>query len=85
MRARVPVSVLEFVELLVTRAMDVNISIHRGEAGGVEEKPWMTRKMNVPLSFETGRPPGFIPTFRADINSDGFHDFLTFSSQIMSE
>lgn len=78
LRIRVPVTVFEMVELLVTRAMDAQVSIHRARADGLfETEPWIERKLDIPFSFETGRPRGFIPTVNADLNGDGLLDFLS--------
>ena len=68
----------ELVELLLTRALDARVSIHRARADGLfEEKPWIERKLDIPFSFDTGRPRGFTPTLNGDFNGDGKLDFLT--------
>jgi hypothetical protein len=78
LRIRVPVTVLEMVELLLTRALDAQVSIYRGRADGLfEEEPSIERKLDIPFSFDTGRPRGFIPTLNADLNGDGLLDFLS--------
>ncbi len=75
---RMPLSILELVEMLVTRSMDVEFSIYRSRAGGVfEAKPWAKRKLDLPFSFETLRPSGFMPSFSADLNQDGYPDLVT--------
>jgi hypothetical protein len=78
LRFRIPLSVLELVELLVTRAADVEMILHRSDGeGGFSEKPWVTRKLQIPWSFDTFRPTGFVPTLYADLNGDGHRDLLT--------
>lgn len=71
-------SVLELVELLLSRELDVVITVHRYEQGkGFGKKAVMKRKLSLPLSFETSRLVGFIPTAQIDINGDGRRDFIT--------
>ena len=75
--ARVPASVLEVVEALVTRAIDADVSIYRrGESSPFDPKPWHRWTLDVPFSFTTFRSLGFIPTLEADLNGDGIHDLL---------
>ena len=77
MRVRIPITVLEVVEILITRAVDAQVSVHRmGADGRFEAKPWQERKLGIPISFQTGRPKGFLPTANADLNGDGVRDFL---------
>ena len=77
-RLRIPVTVLEVVEMLITRAVDVEVGIHKiDETGAFAADPWVKRKLDIPFSFETGRPRGFIPTLNADLNGDGLRDFLS--------
>ena len=77
---RIPLGVLELIEMLVTRSIDAEIAIHRRD--GAEDgqvyavKPWFQRKLDVPFSFETSRPKGFIPTLEGDWNGDGYRDRL---------
>ena len=77
---RIPLGVLELIEMLVTRSIDAEIAIHRRD--GAEDgrvyavKPWFQRKLDVPFSFETSRPKGFIPTLGGDWNGDGYRDRL---------
>ncbi len=74
--AEIPTSVLELVEVLLTRAIDAEFSIHRhGEDVSFDPEPWQTRKLDIGMSFETFRPLGFIPTLEADFNGDGHRDF----------
>lgn len=77
-RTGIEFSLLEVIELLVTQELDVQVSIHRFEEGSVfSEKPWMRKKVGVPFSFDTFRTRGFVPTLQADLNADGYLDFMT--------
>lgn len=73
---RVALSLLELVEVLLTRAIDLEIRVHRGREGGFSETPWVKRKLGLPISFDTFRTAGFLPTFEADLNGDGYPDLL---------
>jgi len=77
--AQIRLSVLELVEVLVTRSIDGDIKIRRHADGDVPfgEKPWITRKISLGIDFNTFEPKGFIPTFAADMNGDGFRDSLS--------
>jgi hypothetical protein len=76
-RVAVPLSILELVEVLVTRALDAEVRVYHARDGTLfGEEPWAKKKLSVPLSFETYRPRGFIPTLEADLNGDGFPDLL---------
>jgi hypothetical protein len=76
-RTDISFSLLELIEILVTRALDARISIHRRDAnGGFEREPWLERKLDLPLSFETFRPRGFVPTIQYDLNADGHRDLV---------
>ena len=78
LRLRIPVTVFEVIEMLVTQAIDVQVTIHKiDETGAFAEEPWVKRKLDIPFSFDTGRPRGFIPTVNADLNGDGVRDFLS--------
>ncbi len=78
LRMQIKFSLLEFVELLLTREVDAEISIHRYTEGkGFGGTPWLKRKVSIPFSFDTFRSAGFIPTIEADLNGDGLNDFLT--------
>ena len=73
-----PFSVLELVEALVTRSVDAQITVYKSDADGVFSKePWFERKLEIAISFDTGRPKGFVPTGTFDMNGDGFDDLLT--------
>ena len=73
-----PFSVLELVEALITRSVDAQITVFKADASGVFAKePWFERKLEIAISFDTGRPKGFVPTGTFDMNGDGFDDLLT--------
>jgi hypothetical protein len=75
--ASIPVGVLHVVEILVTRAIDAEVSIYRrAEQSPFGAKPWQRWSLDVPFSFKTFRSLGFIPTLEADFNGDGFNDLL---------
>ena len=77
LRLEVSFSLLEVVELLVSREIDISLAILRFEPGvGYGKSPWLKRKLEVPFSFETFRPKGFIPTARTDVDGDGYVDFV---------
>jgi hypothetical protein len=74
---RFPLSILELVELFVTRSMDVEMTAYRAQPGGVfETRPWAKRKFDLEISFDTFRPAGFIPSYYSDLNRDGYPDLL---------
>ena len=76
-RISVHFSILEIIEALIQQAIDVEVDIFRpGPDGSFSSKPWVSRKFSLPLDFDTGRPRGFIPTFEADVNADGYPDML---------
>ena len=76
-RVQLKFSVLEVVELLLTRKLDVQIAIHRLQPDGrFDPKPWSKKKINTALNFETFRPKGFMPTAAVDLNADGLMDFV---------
>jgi hypothetical protein len=79
-------SLLELVELLLTKELDVEISVHhydpieemrRDDLRVFREKPSMKEKIAVPFSFKTFRPRGFIPVANVDLNADGYLDFAS--------
>ena len=77
-RIEVSLSVLELVEILLSRELDVRVSVHRFEAyKGFDEKPWVKKKLELPFSFETFRFKGFIPVASQDMNGDGYLDFVS--------
>lgn len=71
-------SLLEVIEIFISREIDLELSIHRYDGqSGFEEKPWVSRKISLPISFDTFRTKGFVPTARFDLNGDGFLDFTS--------
>ncbi len=76
-RFRVALSVLELVELLITREADVDLFVYRPDGDGVlGAEPFAERRINIPGSFDTFRPLGVIPPLAADLNGDGQRDLL---------
>jgi hypothetical protein len=74
---RVPLGVLEVVEILLTRALDAEIALYRtGEDGALARDPFFSRKLDVPISLERQTSLGFVPTMDADLNGDGLRDLL---------
>ena len=77
-RVQIKFSVLEIVEFLLTREIDVNVAVHRVEEdGSYDMKPWSKRKISTQVSFDTFRPKGFMPTSGVDLNNDGRLDFVS--------
>jgi hypothetical protein len=69
---------LEMVELLLTRELDVEVFVHRYDPElGFSEKPWINTKVELPFSFDTLRFKGFVPTANADLNADGIPDLVS--------
>jgi hypothetical protein len=78
LRIQIKLSVLEIVELLLTREIDAIIAIHRLQPDGrYDTKPWSRKKVGTGIDFETFRPKGFMPRAGLDINADGLMDFVT--------
>jgi hypothetical protein len=77
LRLELDFSLFELIELFLSREIDVELSLHRldGKSGFVD-RPWVERKVSVPVSFETFRTKGFIPTAAIDMNADGLPDFV---------
>ena len=76
-RMKLRFSVLEVVEFLLTREVDIQVWIHRYHpTRGFEEEPWVKTQVELPFSFDTYRVKGFMPTADADLNADGFPDFV---------
>ena len=70
-------SLLEVVEFLLTREVDIQVAVHRYEPErGFEEKPWVKTQVELPVSFDTFRLAGFIPVGDVELNGDGFPDFV---------
>lgn len=75
--AQIPLTALEIVELLLTRKMDVRVSVRRPARPGVfESEPWVTRKLDLAIQLDNFTPKGFVPTLEADLNGDGLRDWL---------
>jgi hypothetical protein len=71
-------SVLEIVEILLTRKIDSVIAVHRLLPDGrFDTEPSSRRKFSTGISFETFRPNGFMPQAGLDINADGLMDVVT--------
>ena len=76
-RAGVRINVLELIEALLTRSLDAQFSVYHAEPGGpFDPSTWAEWKIAVPISFDTFRPAGFVPTLQADMNRDGYPDFV---------
>jgi len=77
MEARIPLSILELIEMLLTREVDAQLSIFRvGQDGTYPTKPWVETSLHVGLDFDTLTLEGFAPTLEADLNGDGMRDRL---------
>lgn len=71
-------SVLEVVEILLTRKIDSVVEVHRLLPDGrFDPKPSSKRKFSTGISFDTFRPKGFMPQTGIDINADGLMDVVT--------
>jgi hypothetical protein len=79
-RANIKVSVLELVEVLITRGLDVEVSLFANTKGESTEifasQASAKLKIEIPLSFESFRPTGFLPNLKSDLNGDGYRDLL---------
>lgn len=78
LRIELDFGLLEIIEALVSRELDVDLSIHRylGDAG-FGTRPWLRKSISLPFSFQTFRLKGFVPTARIDMNADGYLDFIS--------
>ena len=77
-RAGIRINVLELIEALLTRSVDANFAVYRSiPEGPFDASPWAKWKLGVPISFDTFRPAGFVPTLEADMNQDGYPDLVT--------
>jgi hypothetical protein len=77
LRMKLRFSLLEVVEFLLTREVDIQVSVHRYDPDrGFDEEPWVKTQIELPFSFDTFRLAGFIPTADVDLNADGFPDFV---------
>ena len=76
-RSSVRFGVLELIETLVTRSIDAVVRVYRPDPErGFGAQAWISRDVELPISLETGRPLGFVPTGRFDLNGDGARDLL---------
>lgn len=77
-RIRLKFSVLEVVEIMLTRNIDALVQTHYlGEDGTYARRPAARKKISTGISFETFRPRGFMPRGMADFNADGRMDFIS--------
>jgi len=77
-RIKFKFSVLEVVEILLTRKIDSVVEVHRLQPDGrFDAKPSSRRKFSTGISFDTFRPKGFMPRTGIDINADGLMDVIT--------
>ena len=77
-RIELKFSLFEIVELLLTKEIDPQVSVHRLQADGhFSAKPTAKKKISTGVSFDTFRPTGFNPPIGIDVNSDGFMDVVT--------
>lgn len=76
-RGTLSFSLLEFVEALLTREVDTEFVVYRiDETGNYADAPSIERELEIPLSFETFRPEGFLPVFGVDMNRDAHGDLV---------
>jgi len=77
-RIELKFSLFEIVELLLTKEIDPQVSVHHLQADGhFSPKPTVKKKISTGVSFDTFRPSGFNPPMGLDVNSDGFMDLVT--------
>ncbi len=79
LQGQIPVTVLELVEVFLTRSFDVHLAVYRlspDRAGDGPPEAWFERKLGIPINFDTARLRGFIPSLEHDLNGDGYLDFL---------
>lgn len=79
LRIQIKFSLLELIELLVTREIDTQISVlgqAEAPARGFAAEPILKRSLSIPFRFDTFRAKGFVPTVAADLNGDGHADLL---------
>ena len=78
LQIKVPISLLEIVEMLLTQSVDAHLRLFALRKGGPETpEPLIDRKMGVEIDFAAGRPAGFIATMEHDLNGDGYVDVLS--------
>jgi len=77
LQIKVPISLLEIVEMLLTQSVDAHLRLFPLRKGGARTPDELVeRKMSVDIDFAAGRPAGFIATMEHDLNNDGFVDVL---------
>jgi hypothetical protein len=73
--ARIELAILEFVEILLTSSIDLDVKVYRRAPGQpFTTKPWYTDRIGIGFRFEVLEPSGFFPTLNADWNGDGARD-----------
>jgi hypothetical protein len=73
--ARVPLGILQIVEVLLTRSVDADVRIfRRGSGPPFGPEAWLSTRVGVGFRLESFEPNGFFPTLRADWNGDGALD-----------
>ncbi|MAI79930.1 MAG: hypothetical protein CL917_13375 [Deltaproteobacteria bacterium] len=78
-RLELDFSLFELIEILLSREFDVELSIFNPDSSalGFEKKASVSRQLDLPFSTATFRLKGFFPSVQADLNGDGYRDFLT--------
>jgi len=75
--ARIALTILEIVEFLLQRSIDVQVSyFHADEDGVFDLKPTRRTTVSIGVELDTFTQKGFIPTLDVDLNGDGFPDRL---------
>lgn len=78
LRLQAKFGLLDLIQMLVSRDLDLELSIYQHEGqSGFSKNAWVNRKISLPISFETFRTRGFVPTARVDLNGDGYLDFTS--------
>ena len=77
-QARIPMTVLEIIELLVQEAIDIEISVFVPDAETVYAVPAAHKsKLDLGIRLDIFEPRGFVPTLSADFNGDGLPDRIS--------
>ncbi|HIF98122.1 MAG TPA: VCBS repeat-containing protein [Myxococcales bacterium] len=77
-RLELDFSLLELIEILLSREFDVEVSVFDFDgSSGFKAKAASKKKIELPFSTATFRLKGFFPSVRADLNGDGYQDFVT--------
>ena len=77
-RLEVDFSLLELIEILLSREIDVELSVFEPQGkSGFDTTPAVKKKLELPFSTATLRLKGFFPSVRPDLNGDGYRDFVT--------